>query len=68
MDIGPIINGIDSSFKLLDRAAQQLSDPEMKSIEEAIVLQDEAKFSLYANTAVLRTAMEMQKSIIDMLA
>ena len=68
MDIGFNIDGIHNAWKLMEQASRKAADPEMKYMVESIVEQKQAKVTLGVNMAVLKTAMEMQESIIDMLA
>ena len=68
MEIGFNIEGIHNAFKLMEDAARKAADPELRQLEESIVKQSEAKVVLSANMAALKTAMDMQKSIIDLLA
>ncbi|MCP4632739.1 MAG: hypothetical protein GY855_07410 [candidate division Zixibacteria bacterium] len=68
MDLSISAIGIQKGFKILEQSAQKLSNPELRQIEEAFVEQSKAKVTIGANIAALKTALEMQESIIDLFA
>jgi hypothetical protein len=62
------ISGLQASMELMNKAAYEISKGIDGDLIQAQVEAIEAKVSFGANMAMLKTASEMQKSIIDILA
>ncbi|MBD3169435.1 MAG: hypothetical protein GF307_08120 [candidate division Zixibacteria bacterium] len=68
MEIGNNINAINDAMARWTDTVSKASNPETANLEEVLVAKSIAKATVGVNIEVLKAAMEMQESLIDLMA
>lgn len=68
METGNNINAINDAMARWTDAVSKASNPDNAKLEEVLVAKSIAKATVGVNIEVLKTAMEMQESLIDLMA